>query len=121
MATLGVVLGMSHQRASTELMAIADPNLTEDLFELKPWLCGVYGQIENDQIIIEGVLSSQADTGRKEDGQERLNTILDGLWDQYASESLPPLSKGQGVEERMRDLADGHVAIQVRPTRLVVF
>jgi hypothetical protein len=63
-------------------MGEADTDLTERGFELKPWLAGVYDRIENDQIIIEGVLSSQTDTGRKEEGQKRLNTILDGLWDQ---------------------------------------
>jgi hypothetical protein len=107
-------------------MVAAESDSTEDLFELKPSLGGVYDQIENDQIIIDGVLSSQPDTARKEEGQKRLNTILDGLWDQYGSESLHDLSNGRGakagveVEKRLRDLADGRASIPVRTFRLIV-
>jgi hypothetical protein len=100
-------------------MGEADTDLTERGFELKPWLAGVYDRIENDQIIIEGVLSSQPDTGRRKEGQKRLNTILDGLWDQYGSETLHGLSKWEGVEKRLRDLADGRASISVRTSLLL--
>lgn len=82
-------------------------------------LTGVYDRIENDQAIIDEVLSSQPSTDEEGQGRQRLNKILDDLWNRHESGSLPdPPGSDQGgragVEQGLRDLADGRSGISVR-------
>jgi len=76
----------------------------------------VYDQIENDQLIIDEVLSSQPSTDEEEHGRESLNKILDDLWNRYGSGSLPdhPGLEEGGRARVLRGLADSRSGILVR-------
>jgi len=83
----------------------------------------VYDQIENDQLIIDEVLSSQPSTDKEGQGRESLNKILDDLWNRHGSVSLPdPPASDEGgrarVEKSLRNLADGRSGIPVRTSHL---
>ena len=104
-------------------METADSNTTSELFELRAWLSGVYDQIENDQLIIDEILSSQPNAHEEGQGRQRLNKMLDNLWNRHGSGSLPdhPGSEEGGrarVEKGLRGLADGRFGIPVRTSHL---
>ena len=83
----------------------------------------MYDQIENDQLIIDEVLSSQPNTDEEGQGRQRMNKILDDLWNRHRSGSLPdPSGLEEGgrarVEKGLRGLADGRSGIPVRISHL---